>query len=200
MNTELSNNGHTTRSVSQRAKRGNRTSHKSASKCALALLGLLLLGMFGSAKAQDLPIGAGDFPTVIDGDLPNITFKVGTSYSLTLPTQALHNSGGDRGQTFAVTSFVISTPDADANLQTAGLTFAEATGILEGEIKGAYDGAVNFNVYAAATPTYTRDVRIGNVFAYQPVTFAGNTAQRRYWFYERFCAHGNIIPRIGRLG
>ncbi len=193
MNTELSNNGHTTRSVSQRAKRGNRTSHKSASKCALALLGLLLLGMFGSAKAQDLPIGAGDFPTVIDGDLPNITFKVGTSYSLTLPTQALHNSGGDRGQTFAVTSFVISTPDADANLQTAGLTFAEATGILEGEIKGAYDGAVNFNVYAAATPTYTRDVRIGNVFAYQPVTFAG-TAQPDIGFTDGFVLTATLFP------
>ena len=193
MNTELSNNGHTTRSVSQRAKRGNRTSHKSASKCALALLGLLLLGMFGSAKAQDLPIGAGDFPTVIDGDLPNITFKVGTSYSLTLPTQALHNSGGDRGQTFAVTSFVISTPDADANLRTAGLTFAEATGILEGEIKGAYDGAVNFNVYAAATPTYTRDVRIGNVFAYQPVTFAG-TAQPDIGFTDGFVLTATLFP------
>ena len=193
MNTELSNNGHTTRSVSQRAKRGNRTSHKSASKCALALLGLLLLGMFGSAKAQDLPIGAGDFPTVIDGDLPNITFKVGTSYSLTLPTQALHNSGGDRGQTFAVTSFTISTPDADANLQTAGLTFAEATGILEGEIKGAYDGAVNFNVYAAATPTYTRDVRIGNVFAYQPVTFAG-TAQPDIGFTDGFVLTATLFP------
>ena len=193
MNTELSNNGHTTRSVSQRAKRGNRTSHKSASKCALALLGLLLLGMFGSAKAQDLPIGAGDFPTVIDGDLPNITFKVGTSYSLTLPTQALHNSGGDRGQTFAVTSFVIGTPGADANLQTAGLTFAEATGILEGEIKGAYDGAVNFNVYAAATPTYTRDVRIGNVFAYQPVTFAG-TAQPDIGFTDGFVLTATLFP------
>ena len=199
MNTELSNNGHTTRSVSQRAKRGNRTSHKSASKCALALLGLLLLGMFGSAKAQDLPIGAGDFPTVIDGDLPNITFKVGTSYSLTLPTQALHNSGGDRGQTFAVTSFVISTPDADANLRTAGLTFAEATGILEGEIKGAYDGAVNFNVYAAATPTYTRDVRIGNVFAYQPVTFAG-TAQPDIGFTDGFVLTATLFPASEGLG
>ena len=199
MNTELSNNGHTTRSVSQRAKRGNRTSHKSASKCALALLGLLLLGMFGSAKAQDLPIGAGDFPTVIDGDLPNITFKVGTSYSLTLPTQALHNSGGDRGQTFAVTSFVIGTPDADANLRTAGLTFAEATGILEGEIKGAYDGAVNFNVYAAATPTYTRDVRIGNVFAYQPVTFAG-TAQPDIGFTDGFVLTATLFPASEGLG